>query len=672
MSIRANTNTKDRKKKGSNRNVANADIVVPTERNALQFWTAHPDKPCFVDLTSFEIGKFSKNGSGVGSYTGRPGLIEELAPAIVDHLSPLAAKSVDQHLNAIRAWWRLFDAVEGKAPDLPKLTSVSQLTELHRQRAYDQGMDRLIFGNFLIVVNKTRAALGLKPLYWQRPRPRTPTRHLPPQWQTDLVRHKLKHAWLATVDRWDTAEALLVKRKPLVSKMDDAAMYAEQSRLLKSYRRLETTIKRTGDARPTVEALFGKNSKDDFYDEFKQGEMLRSRYPDSQDIRVAFHLCLAITGWNPATLIDLDVDDEFVEPHPKDPSRYILRARKDRARGKEQVYEGLIKTRFGPGFILRRLIAQTAPLRKKLKSTLDELLLEQQHAHEPTKESRIALEKRIDTLKKSIRSPWLYFTGSGNEDGITSLADVSYARHDFLEKFIAEVNQHQAPDRQVEVFKATDFRDAYAARVYHASGGSILAVMKALNHSRLSSTQDYLNNTLLREEHRVLYSTFSNSLWHDIRVNRRVDPTVLAAWSRHGAVSPQNEERLALYRKLLRSRIGTGCKDPHNPPKHIAPNFVADGKKMCSVHRCMLCLEKAVLFPDSLQGLCKRLAELRYLRANMSVISFSQSSFGEEMENIELALLGFDPWLANETVRDWERKIAEGSHRVVEFDGAEE
>ena len=55
----------------------------------------------------------------------------------------------------------------------------------------------------------------------------------------------------------------------------------------------------------------------------------------------------------------------------------------------------------------------------------------------------------------------------------------------------------------------------------------------------------------------------------------------------------------------------------------------------------------------------------------MSVTAYEQSSFGEEMKNVELALLGFDQQLADVMVAEWAERIASGAHRVMEFDGAE-
>jgi hypothetical protein len=196
--------------------------------------------------------------------------------------------------------------------------------------------------------------------------------------------------------------------------------------------------------------------------------------------------------------------------------------------------------------------------------------------------------------------------------------------------------------------------------------------MKALGHKSLRSTQVYLDNTLLNEQSVKLYQAFSNAMWTEIKVHKRLDPTVIAKFSRDGEASDEQCQRLAMYRSLRRSRIGVGCKDPAHPPSHIAPNFRADGKALCHVQRCTLCLEHAVIFPDSLPGLCKRLAELRFIKGRMSAVAFIESSFGEETENTELALAAFDPDAVADQLREWEGCINDGLHRVVELDGLQE
>jgi hypothetical protein len=80
-------------------------------------------------------------------------------------------------------------------------------------------------------------------------------------------------------------------------------------------------------------------------------------------------------------------------------------------------------------------------------------------------------------------------------------------------------------------------------------------------------------------------------------------------------------------------------------------------------------VEHAVILPESLPGLSKRLAELRHLRAQMSVAAFQMSSFLEEMENTELALMAFAAEDRDRLLGDWSDRIRIGKHRVAEYDG---
>ncbi|CAJ0863786.1 hypothetical protein R77569_01649 [Ralstonia mannitolilytica] len=680
MSIRANSNTKDQlPKRGTLALVATEERLTPSApEDPLRFYTSHPKKPCFVDLTVFRDGEQqrSKNG-GVwnGPYQGRALLIMELAPAIRDQVAPLAEPSVKTNLLSLRSWWRTFDAIEAADASAPVVTSTAHLSDVHRQFAIDSGMSREAFNTFLRLANTTRLALGLRKLHWMSPADdRNTNRQLPPQWQTKFIRHKLKHRWLAVLNRWALADELRKQGAPLVGQGTDPEVWAEQSRLLRNYQHFDMVVAAIGHPRPTKELLLAGLSVYAFHKRgYNTFDMVRGRYPDGDNIRAAFHLCLATTGWNPAVLLSLDVTDEsFLISHPKDPGRYILRGMKARAGGSEQLSEGLYKSIGGAGFILQALIARTAPLREQLRKEL----LECKH---PTEDGGIATEnirtqrERIATLEQGIRSPWLFV--SKTQSGIQWLDDDNYSTSvakqtsSYLGDLITNLNKHQPEDRQLALITATDFRDAYAAHVYQVSGGSVLAVMKALGHLLLSSTTIYLSNTLLKEEHRKLFSRLSNGFWADIEAHGRVDPTILAMLSRYGPATAEQHERLHEYRTLLRSRIGVACKDPLNPPKHIDPEFEPDGKSVCFVQRCTLCLENGVILPESMPGLCKRLAELRHLQATMSVGAFLASSYPTEITNTELALLGFDAGAVAQHLSDWESRISNGTHRVIEFDG---
>lgn len=377
MSIRTNTNTKDHLRQSVTTlhpSPVEGATTLPHEKEELRFYTAHKTKPRIVDLNVFRTGeKFQpNNGPWKGPFSGRPNLIAELKPAIIDRAMLLADDSVSPIISSLRAWWRLFDSLEAAtAGTIQPLNSVSQLNEVHRQLALDRGMDRKDFSNFLQIANTTRSALGLIPLYWLPLSQKSVTRHLPSKWQTDLVRQQLKRHWFSVIDRWSLADDLRKHLEPLADRASAPETHEEQQRLLRNYKLLDSVVEKTGDLRPSLSALRQGLSVTKFYEQgFNFGDMLGGSYPDSVNIRIAFHLCLATTGWNPAVLLSLDVTTTIIEQHPKDPGRYILRGTKARAKGTEQLREGLLKSQGSAGVIIQTLITRTKSLRESLISVL--------------------------------------------------------------------------------------------------------------------------------------------------------------------------------------------------------------------------------------------------------------------------------------------------------------
>jgi hypothetical protein len=396
--------------------------------------------------------------------------------------------------------------------------------------------------------------------------------------------------------------------------------------------------------------------------------MTRGRYPDSVSIRAAFHLCLVTTGWNPGTFLALDANGTFIEPHPRDPSRYILTGYKERSKS-YQVTEGLLKTQRSAGVIIVTIVERTKPLRKELESRLIEKRTELSNLVRNSA-SRHLLDKKqaeIVDLEGGIRSPWLYVA----EQGITWLRGDTYqsvGKDRYLDRHVASINDGRAPSEWIPRIKATDFRDAFAAYAFKESGGMILYVMRVLGHRSLTSTQRYLDNTLLNDSAAKVFRCFANSLWAEIQQFGRLDPTLIARCAIDGHVSDHERSRLDEYRGLRRSRLGIGCKDPTRPPRHVAPGFQVDGRKLCATHRCTLCLENAVIFPESLEGLAMRKAELMHLKLELPVSTFIETSFDEELSNTNAALRAFDTHRVEVAVQSWVRRIESGAHRVIQFE----
>jgi len=67
-----------------------------------------------------------------------------------------------------------------------------------------------------------------------------------------------------------------------------------------------------------------------------------------------------------------------------------------------------------------------------------------------------------------------------------------------------------------------------------------------------------------------------------------------------------------------------------------------------------------------------RACELEFVREGMSVVAWQQSSFAEELDNIELALSLFDSATTLDLRKAWSERIKSGTHQIPVFDGSED
>jgi len=185
--------------------------------------------------------------------------------------------------------------------------------------------------------------------------------------------------------------------------------------------------------------------------------------------------------------------------------------------------------------------------------------------------------------------------------------------------------------------------------------------MRLLNHAHLSTTERYVDNTILNAERDQQARTFLDHLFFELGKGR-FDITILTHLQRHGAVTPEMEARLQEFRALQRSRIGIACKDPTHPPSEIQPN--SDGRRLCAPQRCLLCKPHAVILPESLPGVAMRVEELEAIQRAVSVETWLASDYRHELSN-GLAVLRLFP---SDDVRNtrslWAEAIKVGAHRI--------
>lgn len=682
MSIREYN--KDQLGKHKYLDLAPMPLQAPIQEDPLLFWTEHPTENFFVDLRPFRDGVFEKpvSGTWVGPYSGRPNLIWQLAPVLQASMIGLTSATAGNQLNSLRRWWRVLDTVEEAAAkaDQPmdRVDDVRQLTEIHRQWAHASGMNRMQFQNFLQKVNPTLAALGVPQLHWKAPEDDDPRRHLPPEWQIKVWRNALKQEWFKVLNRWQKTDKLLAGELKATTEEDVI--------LLKNYQYYQAMQQKVGKAFLTLIEVADDISPQQFWHKSENLAVTVMRagfFPDRWAADAAYHQCLAMTGWNSSTLLSLNASEDFLLTHPKDDMRFILTpgngsegngetyeltGTKSRSGGAEQRVFGLWKTKFGAGYIINTYLDRVAPLRIQLQQeyAVEKARYAEMKSAGAGNDCLIAQYKKVIKLEAGCRSVWLYQDLGGikwlNKKS-NGFATVNGKIVSYMPAMAHKINAQRDEGEKIEAIKASDLRDAFALWSWRASGGNIFVVMKALQHRSIRSTSNYIDNNILNDENNQLYRQFSNHLFGEL-ANGRLDVTILTHLCRYGSVSEEMRQRLEEYRTLMRSRYGIACKDPFHPPKTIAPVFVPDGKRVCSLQRCLLCKSHAILLPESIDGISQRAEELCALQVQLPIEMWISSKFQVELDNTLEALQLFDPAKVRECRTYWSEAILTGKHVV--------
>lgn len=667
-----------------------AKIDAPDSFDALIFWTRHEKDPYEVDLTPLATGQVNKPGKRrMIPFTGRPELIHQLTPAIQEVLLWAAKATVQGYFDSLRDWWRVLDAVEVAAATagepMTRVLDVRLLTNVHSDFAQRNGMNRQTFGKFRSLVDITRTALGVRKTYWGSPENPDAQKHMPPEEQRRTLRFAVKRTCRSVLERWAKSDHL--------SQSDTEPEDPKEAELYRNVHYMRNIQKKTGKVLPSTDELC---EGVDCITIGKKGVLLRSSresvFPSHWDADAVWHQCLLNTGWNPSTITTLDVTKKFLFDHFKDdqndshrrfvliPQTYELVGEKERAGGKEQVVTGQWKTQDGPGHLIRTYMERVAPLRELLKEQLaqEKLKYEEMGRKDASYAVRAAQFKKVKALEQGIRSVWLYVTRKGSINWISIPFTQSCTSNGRGAFFLTEVvhilniqrassntkrSQNSgtvfAPLAPIPHVAAKDFRTWFADYVYRASNGSILHVKRALNHSLLRTTSGYIDNNLRNQEASNAARRFLNILVDELGAGR-VDLTILSHLYRHNELTPEQEELLAQARALPKSRMTIACKDARHPPVHIK----ATPDEACDVQRCLLCLENAVLLPESLDGIAMRVEELRALQGFLPIDTWIEERYDIELKNNLMALRKFDLNQGLAARKKWAQMLACGEHYV--------
>jgi len=668
---------------------------APVSDDPLVFWTQHEKDPCEVNLHPFSTGQEQANNQRGGGrefvpFTGRPELILQLVPAIEDVLSYAAKASVNSYKIALRYWWRVLDAVEAAAATtgqpMTRVEDVRLLTHVHSDFANRSGMTRQDFGKFRSLTDTTRVALGVRQTYWESPEDPDTQKHIPPPEQRNALRFAIRRTCRSVLERWEQSDRL--------SQSDTEPTNPQEAKLWRDVKYMRNIQKKTGKVLPTADDVHDRkpswtiNTRGQF-----KLSLRESVFPNHWDAAAVWHQCLLNTGWNPSTLTTLDATKQFLFDHfkddPSDPHRrfvlspqtyddYELVGNKERAGGKEQFVTGQWKTLDGPGHLIKTYLERVEPLREVLKQQLAQERLKYKQTEDAGYTARTAQFAEVKTLEQGVRSVWLYVDRNGKmswiHDKSTQCGLINGKRVAFLDEVVHLLNTQRAaanarraenreellsPHAPVPHVAAKDFRVWFADYVYRASHGNMLHVKRALNHSRLGTSSGYTDTNILNQEASDAARRFLNILEGELDAGR-VDLTILAHLYRHGDLTPEQEKLLAQARTLPKSRMNVACKDARHPPSHIK----ATADENCDVQRCLLCLENAVLLPESLDGIAMRVEELRALQGFLPIETWIEERYDIELKNNLMALRKFDLNQGLAARKKWAQAIAAGKHYV--------
>lgn len=638
------------------------DIGTAKEDTSLVFETNHPKKSITIDLREFSTGTENRALHPLiqNRFKGRDTLIRQLAPFIKRQYAQASQGNARNLIPALRTWWCLFDKYE----DEVTINTLVDIDDFCGYLQVKEGVDKNQKGIFLRIVNQAREAGGFAKLYWTSNEASQNHEALPPFSAVKLIYDELKHHMAAVIARWERADELSAAGRDW-----SLELRKRHSRLHGFWQEAEThatyrgAIKILNNACPSGDALGALLNT-------PRAEAVRNRaiaiaglYPSRLDTQYLLFLFMLKTGWNALTALAIDVED-YLYHHPTSTQHHIVHATKNRG-NTEQFAIGLNKSQRSPGGILKILIERTTPLRGHLKNKLKELekkLEDKKHSHIGTTDTTECLEE-VKSLREMIRTPWLF----GNiKTGIGRLAEHDYfhlahegRRGTGLQFIIEKVNYKLESSKRInEDITLTDLRDSYIAFAYQTSGYSWLVAKLAAGHKSIESLVTYLRKRQWKAHGEQQVVRFSEALWNEIRIHRRVDPAVLFALVQRGKITEEERARLA-----SRTYVGTGCKDFKNPPRSIAPEHQKGHG--CRVQRCTLCPTHAILFDDSYDLLSRRLVELIYIKTTIPLQSWMESSFPLEFESTEAALARYDVNLVKEKTAFWQKEIEDGRHIPV-------
>ncbi|MES2948145.1 MAG: hypothetical protein V4858_06325 [Pseudomonadota bacterium] len=563
-------------------------------------------------------------------------------------------------MNSLRIWWRLLD----KYHDIAPIDSVGDLGDFHGAMQMRDGVSGDNASLFLRLANAARGERGLSPLVWVKNQRKTSILDVPEEEDVRALYRTLKRRVFATIDRWRAFDALASDGKDWSECMKSRPQSLKWTLVdaFATYKGISNKMKHPCPSRRACLSHLGlKSMGSKFFAHYE--DIVFGLYPSRSDVQNVLIMILLRAGWNGETAVAIDGLNlkSTVRGHPTSKAHNLLYSNKDRG-NTEQVAHGQKRSDLSPANLVELLVGRTKPLRAFFSKEI--ALLSKRLVEIGADEDSL---DRISALRLQLASAWVYIQRDDSE--ISRLTSQNYAlgpdgKKSAMLCLIQETNSSNDGAVVPESITLSDFRDAFISFSYQYSGYSWLETQLAAGHTSVESLTTYLRKRRWKTYGEGRVVAFFESFWTEIKTRRIADPAVLRAMADRGEIS--DEQRVRWINHKDRTRVGMGCKDFTHPPKDISPEHVeGDG---CRVQRCTLC-RLGVVFDDSVDHLARRRAELAWIKREIPLNSWYQSSFPLEVEATEHALKNFAPELVPERQSFWETEIREGRHVPLNMEG---
>jgi hypothetical protein len=657
---------------------ASPQIIYCTHRDFLSYSTD------FSELWRGAPEKIKGHGADrwKGGFRGRPKLATAIWQPLNDWLFGKGPEAFRRVIYALREFWRFLDGYEANqfspVNDLSDATAElgilwitpvsTKWNPVKRKSAY------VFIGTILRLARKNQ--FGSDDLFeWPSYPKAEPTadKDLPSDAEIRCALTLLKHTAYQIYNRWQRADRLAAEGRDL-SKIKRHAKGERAFEFIPNEADAHATyrsiIEKSGKAILNVQTvnralgLDPHGSLPCWWPRYSQDHGKAGRrvtlenlnaglYPTVDDIDCLSQLFMARTGWNPATVLDVDVSNPNWSRQYGEQSAnlWIIESFKDRNKSWQwTLSHGRLTT--GPYHILTTLIQRTAALRELIKDS----------------------PNLCDNPTIALRSPWLS-AGAGNCSGRVNV------RHSgslgtcstYWKLLVQDHNASNAQHRLIPPsMTPSDWRDIFASHVFQDSRYSWILVQWALGHRSITSTRTYLRKALWRRHSEKALSTLQTLLIDGIEAHARVDATIIRAKMEFGYTCSEDDiDRLERHRRSVNERdvtySGYLCADQTHPPEEIDPGNPCNGTLPCRRgDRCAGCpMGQAI---DS-KHLVKRMVELRWIRERTSSTTWLESHYASDLCVLETDLTQWSSVEVSKWESYWQNEIISGRHKVIRFGG---